>query len=378
VAVTPYTTQSIAGYNASPPPDDGSLTDANKLEWAKHKEKLGDPLRTLAEGINSQCVSAFNTLALNDWSAGVAAATVIETDWHNGAYYTATGTRTYPAPSTLENGWHEYVYNGSVGLISLEATASGFFREGADTASGILLGPGSGVMVHNTATVWFVVGRDGPGIQALPTATDVAAATDTVAVYDQSLNRHRQIPISDVASLAFVGEIRMWPTNTPPSGWLVCDGSAVSRTTYANLFAVLGVTYGAGDASTTFNIPDLRGRVAVGGNNASLANGANGTYTSRNMADNGGAETHTLVELEMPQHRHLIVVADNPGTSSPAGLTSANQVAVQNVHGGGGSDQYTMAGSSVASWVGRSSETGSGNAHENMPPFLSINYIIRT
>ena len=60
------------------------------------------------------------------------------------------------------------------------------------------------------------------------------------------------------------GVIHIFAGSTAPSGWLICDGSAVSRTTYADLFAVIGTTYGSGDDSTTFNLPNLKGRVAVG------------------------------------------------------------------------------------------------------------------
>ena len=63
---------------------------------------------------------------------------------------------------------------------------------------------------------------------------------------------------------ATTGEGKLWFTNTAPSGWLICDGAAVSRTTYADLFAVIGTTYGAGDSSTTFNLPDFQGRAPVG------------------------------------------------------------------------------------------------------------------
>lgn len=62
----PYSSQAIAGYNASPPPDDGSFVAANQLEWAKHKTKLGDPIKTLAEAINSEALAAFGKLIMTD------------------------------------------------------------------------------------------------------------------------------------------------------------------------------------------------------------------------------------------------------------------------------------------------------------------------
>ena len=85
---------------------------------------------------------------------------------------------------------------------------------------------------------------------------------------------------------------------TAPSGWLECDGSAVSRTTYADLFAVIGTTFGVGDGSTTFNLPNQARRVLVG-------EGGTGTgIIGNSIGDTGGAETHTLTESEMASHTH--------------------------------------------------------------------------
>ena len=91
------------------------------------------------------------------------------------------------------------------------------------------------------------------------------------------------------AMVAFAG-------GTPPSGWLICDGSAVSRTAYANLFAVLGTTWGAGDGVTTFNLPDLRGRAGIGA-------GTGTGLSPRVLAAKGGEETHSLTvneQADMP------------------------------------------------------------------------------
>lgn len=84
--------------------------------------------------------------------------------------------------------------------------------------------------------------------------------------------------------------------SSPDATWLVCDGSAVSRTTYAALFAVLGTTYGVGDGSTTFNIPNMKGRVPVGLDSGQTEFDA--------LGETGGTKTHTLTESEMPSHTH--------------------------------------------------------------------------
>lgn len=92
------------------------------------------------------------------------------------------------------------------------------------------------------------------------------------------------------------GEISMWATGSAPTGWLICDGSAISRTTYAALFAVIGTVYGAGDGSTTFNLPNLKGRVVVGRDSADA--------DWDTLGETRGSKTHTLTISEMPVHSH--------------------------------------------------------------------------
>lgn len=96
---------------------------------------------------------------------------------------------------------------------------------------------------------------------------------------------------------AMAGMISMFAGGTPPAGWHWCNGAALNRVEYAELFAVIGTTFGEGDGSTTFNLPNTRGRSPVG-------SGAGTGLTSRTMGDTFGEETHTLQTSEVPAHTH--------------------------------------------------------------------------
>jgi hypothetical protein len=161
LAVNPYSSASILGYNSSPPPDDGSQTSANKVEWAKHKTKLTDPIKTLVETVNTNMVGAGDALALEDAFVSTTSATIAESDWHGVYLQLATGSIYYPDPADLENGWHHTVYNGSTGIVSLQATATSYWLVDGALASEALLLPGRSAKPMNTATVWLPVFLDG-------------------------------------------------------------------------------------------------------------------------------------------------------------------------------------------------------------------------
>lgn len=248
-------------------------------------------------------------------------------------------------------------------------------------------------------------------------------------------------PIVDKAGLSQAfpsGFLSMFAGSAAPSGWLICDGSAISRTTYANLFAVIASTYGAGDGSTTFNIPDLRSRFAVGAgagtlgisfpaanvntstsvitvpSNFSLYTGtavvltgtgsvptgltASTTYyvirlsattiqlastlanallatpvfisltgqgsgtntltistSNHALGEVGGEETHGLNVSEMPAHTHSVNMGPAGGPTTVPSTTTSNAVTTET-----------------------SGSTGGSAAHNNLPPYTTINYIIKT
>jgi microcystin-dependent protein len=159
----------------------------------------------------------------------------------------------------------------------------------------------------------------------------------------------------------YVGEVIEWYTDSlPRGGWVWANGVAISRTTYAGLFAVWSTAFGTGDGSTTFNPPDKRGRVAAGKDDMGGASAASRLTSGGSEVDgamlgaSGGAQTHTLVTGEMPAHTHT--GAANAG--SPASLGAEAQTLLNGT---------TNTGS-----------TGGGGAHNNTQPTIIANFIVKT
>jgi len=116
------------------------------------------------------------------------------------------------------------------------------------------------------------------------------------------------------------GSIRMWPTATAPNGWLECDGSAVSRATYAALFAVLGTTYGPGNGSTTFNLPDMRGRFPRGWAHGSTADPDRASRSDRGDGTTGD-NVGTKQSYQVQSHTHPLIHDPTNIQNTPSGVT---------------------------------------------------------
>lgn len=172
--------------------------------------------------------------------------------------------------------------------------------------------------------------------------------------------------VSKVEIVSQAGIISMWSMTTPPDGWLICDGSAVSRAEYPNLFAVIGAYYGAGDGVNTFNIPDARGRVLVG---------TDGSFEFPSVGSKYGTKTHTLVQSELPSHDHSL---NDPGHTH---FTDAAAIATAGVQGGVGVNAL-IAGAGNATALNNTtgitiSPVGGDQPHNNIQPSLCIHYIIK-
>lgn len=150
--------------------------------------------------------------------------------------------------------------------------------------------------------------------------------------------------IQDIATP--VGGILFRPVTSVPDGYLVANGQAVSRTTYANLFAVYGTTFGTGDGSTTFNLPNLQRKFLLGSD------------SSIGPGQTGGEENVTLTVATMPAHSHNVPLDGGGNDGSAKVWTAANDNGVT-------LNQTT-------------DSTGGGQAHNNMPPYMAGLWLIKT
>ena len=158
----------------------------------------------------------------------------------------------------------------------------------------------------------------------------------------------------------FLSEIRIFSFNFAPKGWAMCNGQLLPINQNQPLFSLLGTTYG-GNGQTTFALPDLRGRSQLHNGNSFV------------LGQAGGEENHTLSVQEMPNHIHTLTNANNAVVGGNANATVVNPVG--NFWANSGKAGYTTAGSNAQMGNATVSSLG-GQPHNNMSPFLTLNFCI--
>jgi microcystin-dependent protein len=166
----------------------------------------------------------------------------------------------------------------------------------------------------------------------------------------------------------FIGEIRLWPGLKCPTNWAICDGSSLAINANQVLYALIGVTYG-GDGLTSFNLPDLRGRVPVGQGTGA----AHGAPTPRVFGKTGGAAKVVLTTDQLPLHSHSVSVSTAAATTTnPTGALLAGAATGYDLY------QSDLTGQAMVelntATIGTT--TGGGLGHDNVMPTVNLNYII--
>lgn len=187
------------------------------------------------------------------------------------------------------------------------------------------------------------------------TLQKIAIANGTAATH--GVTKGQLDSAINALQLEVTGAIKMYAGTAAPSGYLLCDGTQISRATYASLFAVIGTTYGNGNGSSTFHLPDLRGRVAMGLDNMGgvtagrVTSASAGGANADNLGGTGGSETHVLTDAELPS-----------SIKQPGGTTFG----------------LTSSGSPLGWGQLKSPTLGNDDPFSITSPWLALNAIIKT
>jgi len=257
---------------------------------------------------------------------------------------------------TIPNGITAQVYcDGSTGFFSAQTGSAGNFTVNGNLTSTGLTDTGN-MSVGGNLSVTGTTTLIGTATAPTPTTGDNSTKIATTTFVQNS--------IANVPS----GSLLMWPTTSAPSGYLLCNGAAVSRTTYATLYAVVGTTFGSGNGSTTFNLPNYADRMPIGAGTIAAFIGAT-----------GGSSTTTLSTANLPAHNHGVNDPGHVHTTSVDGsdlFPATGQTTIN--YGGPGQYPATVFSMNSAVTGITTQNTGSGTAATTISPYLGINFIIKT
>ncbi len=164
-----------------------------------------------------------------------------------------------------------------------------------------------------------------------------------------------------MASDPFVGEIMLFAGNFAPAGWLTCDGQLLDIATYDTLYQLIGTTFG-GDGSSTFALPDLRGRIPL-----HLGSGGGSSYA---LGQTGGVESVTLVQSQIPSHTHTVVGDGNSGTQSDPTNAYYAATTPDKLYSSSGAPLLRVMNPAMLP------SQGGSQPHSNLQPFLAVTFCI--
>lgn len=265
---------------------------------------------------------------------------------------TETITLTLLAAEEAGDGFYFIVRNDGDGTITLDPDADELINGEAtyDLVSG------QSILVVCDGTQWVTFFEKPP----LASQAEAEAGTENTKIMTP-LRTAQAIAVFSIPS----GVILDYAGTTAPTGYLMCYGQAISRTTYATLFTAISTTYGSGDGTTTFNVPDCRGRVIagkddMGGSSANRLTDQDGGLNGDTLGDTGGAETHALTSTQNASHTHTQTVGEAASGTANWWPLGEN-------------------GDSIVSHTGvATGSSGSGTAHNNVQPTIILNKIIKT
>lgn len=325
---------------------------------------------------------------------------------------TLTANVRYLIPASVGGQWT--VTNSTTGAFTLRiASAAGGSDITLPSGTTIVSCDGTATGMRRSISN-LPVANGGTGLTSTPTNGQLLIGNSGGGYTQSTLTAGSGISITngsgsitlDVLSLLQPGILVPYAGSSAPTGWLLCDGSAVSRSVYGGLFAVVGTTYGSGDGSTTFNLPNLVDRFAVGagGSYALAATGGAATATT----STAGSHNHTgltgstaLTTAQIPSHTHTGTTdsAGNHthgtagGSGDPGIAASANYGNTNNyILASGGTNQYNTSTAGAHTHNFTTNATGGGSGHDHsistdgshnhtvstLSPYLGLNFIIKT
>jgi len=343
----------------------------------------------VSAGTSGQVLST-NGSGVTSWINAAGGGTINSGTTGQLAYYSGVGTtlsgETMSGDATIAVGGALTIANDAITNVKVAAAAAiALSKLAPTTAYYWYVANASGVLTPVAVTASRAVVTDSNGLPAVATttATEIGYVNGVTSSIQAQIDAISPFVIPPGSMLDFAGTVS-------PTGWLLCDGSAVSRSTYSALFTAIGVTWGVGDGSTTFNLPNMTRRLGMG-------SGGSGTAIIGNAVGNiGGAETHTLTSAQIPNtsvtvsitdptHNHNPLAANSTGGITPVTLLDTNARGM----GAGGptvGTVYDANNNQGTPWISSSSTgitasgtvDGSSGSHNIVQPAAIVLKIIKT